>query len=446
MKKRTRIVQTLAVLAAAVFVTAARGESFSRRLSLEECVRIALDRHARMRVATEDVAIAMARKGQAKSAYYPHLDVSAIYTHLDSDPVFHVPPSGVLKEKLTRNDLFNTAAMLKYPLFTGGLIQNLNKQAAAGVAVAESGRAAAKRDVAFQVKQRYFDVLLARGLAALGQRTLAKLQPLLDITEQVYKGGSEKTTRTEFLQTRMLVQSLKSQVLGWRQDAALALEGLKNSMGVPLEESLDIASGSLPLRFPKIGFEQAYQEALQNNPEWRQINKGIEARAAGVGAAKSGYFPKVGLFGMVSHTEDGFGNLGVFNDANQPLFAVGAGVNMPLFDGFLTRHQVREAKGELAKVQAQKELLQQGLPMMIKKALSDLDKSREQAALAQGVLRDADENRDLTQKSYEMDLKVVDDVIKSQLIEALAGAQHVMAVYQYSVAQAELEKVLGRVE
>lgn len=356
----------------------------AQRLSLSDCIQMALDDHPKIDQAREDINIAHARKKQARSGYMPRLDLSAWYVHLNKDPVFVVPPGG-LREQLTKKDIYNFTAFLKQPLFTGGLIKYSNKQAQAGIGVSESGMKATQRDIVFEVKQRYYDAQLAHELHRLAQSTLAKLNTTLGITRELFKEGLGEVTKIDYLKLKMLVESVRSQAVRFEKDSQLALEGLKNSIGMASPERIELADPRLRLKSHGLSADQITNEAQENYPELEMMEQGLAARRAGIKIAQSNYYPKIAAIGMVSHTEDHFGDLGIFNNTNQPMLAIGAALSMPLFDGLLTHHRIQEAKAELAKTRAQKKQLDQGLEAMLAKARSDVDKGRQQAAITRAV-------------------------------------------------------------
>ncbi len=119
------------------------------------------------------------------------------------------------------------------------------------------------------------------------------------------------------------------------------------------------------------------------------------------------------------------------------------GVEIPLFDGFLTRNKVAETRARVARIREEQILLKEGIGLLIKDtflALSAAEKSH-QATL--DAMNAAEENRDLNTRAYQNELVETEKVIRAQLMEALMSAQHFKASYDHLALRSQLNLMVG---
>jgi outer membrane protein len=62
------------------------------------------------------------------------------------------------------------------------------------------------------VKRLYYGAVLARQLHRVGNDTLARMEATLSLTETMYQEGSGKVKKTDYLDNKVMVESLRSAV------------------------------------------------------------------------------------------------------------------------------------------------------------------------------------------------------------------------------------------
>jgi len=130
-------------------------------------------------------------------------------------------------------------------------------------------------------------------------------------------------------------------------------------------------------------------------------------------------------------------------DNNKTGWVVGLGMELPVFDGFLTRHRVAEARARLEQLKEQRFLLREGLGLQIKDLFLSIDAARKAHDATLAAMNAASENRDLNIRAYQNELVETDKVIRAQLTEALMSAQFYKNCYDYATLQSQLTLVVG---
>jgi outer membrane protein TolC len=134
---------------------------------------------------------------------------------------------------------------------------------------------------------------------------------------------------------------------------------------------------------------------------------------------------------------------GLATNKNKNSWAIGIGMNLPLFQGFLTQNRVKEARARLEQLSQQKLLLREGLALQIKQIFLEMLTAQKQQAAAKAALDAATENRELTERAYKEELMETKDVIEAQLTESLMAAQYLKTQYDQVEAAAHLDTFVG---
>ena len=134
---------------------------------------------------------------------------------------------------------------------------------------------------------------------------------------------------------------------------------------------------------------------------------------------------------------------GMSTEVNREGWSVGVGLEFPLFDGFLTRNRVSEAKAREAKINEEKILLQEGIGLMVKDTFLGLSAAQKSYEATLEAMKSAEENRDLNTRAYQNELVETEKVIRAQLVEAVMTAQHLKTRYDHVALQSQLDLIVG---
>ena len=119
-------------------------------------------------------------------------------------------------------------------------------------------------------------------------------------------------------------------------------------------------------------------------------------------------------------------------------------LEIPLFEGFLTRNKVAEALARVSKLKEEKLLLQEGIGLQVRELFLGLDAASKTYQAANRAMVAARENRDLTSRAYQSELVETEKVIRAQLFEALMTAQYLKARYDLVAIESQISLVVGK--
>jgi outer membrane protein TolC len=467
-------------------------------LSLEQCLQTALQNNHRRPISQFAVALAEAQHREALAGYWPQVSAKAGYQRL-SDPLnfifpaenMQVPaqsvsvPGGTMTVTIPANafmpgfpansiqmpvnfpgQTYKTAAQtfaipeqnvkvldrdvaigslnMAWLLWDGGMRKGLREQAAANVAMMRVEARRTDLEIADSVTRMYWGAVLSRQLRQIGQETLARMETTERLTETMYKESAGKVTRSDYLDSAVMVETMRSILAGLEKNEAMSQAALANTMGFAWNVSVQPSVQEIPFAPAVRNLEGLVAESYQFNPDWEKLAQGLRAIQGAVTTARSAHYPKLALTGELHRWwNDGY-TAGMASDQNRRGWTAGVGLEIPVFDGFLASNQVGEALARLHQLKETRFLLQDGIALQIKDLVLGLEAAAKSGEASLAAMQSAQENRELNMRAYQAELVETEKVIRAQLMEALMSAQHWKARYDYAALRSQLNLAVGK--
>jgi outer membrane protein len=405
----------------------------SERLTLRDCINIAIKNQPTIIAARENVNAGQGRVIQARSPYLPQVSASTGYVESHS-------LGGALGDTITKS--YSTSLSLNQMLYDFG--RSGNTLAAARLSMSSSERDADRvvNDVILNVKQSYYALLAARKLMLVAEKTLDQAESHLRQAEAFFRVGSKP--RFDVTRAEVEVNDAKLGIINAKNSLRIRTIGLYNAMGIDPKNEIDVEDVlSTPVAIPAI--EQALEESVNCRPEMLKINADIEAAKATVKADESDYLPSLSANGAYNWAH-GTAEMGVFRGDIQNSWNAGITLSMPLFDGGITRGKVSEARANLRALEAQRDTLKQSVRIELHQAYADIESATARIAVMESSLKNARDNLQLAQGRYEAGVGVYIEVTDAQVASVNAETNYVQALYDYQLAAARLFKAMGKME
>jgi outer membrane protein TolC len=268
------------------------------------------------------------------------------------------------------------------------------------------------------------------------------MEATLNLTERMYKEGSGKVKKTDFLDNKVMVETLRAMVAQLEKNEELAQAALANTMGLSWNTSIKPADKELPYTPCAENLDKLVSTAYQFSPDWAKVEAGIRAAEGATRTERSGYYPKLAVTGELHEWWNNY-DAGIATDANKQGWTVGVGLQIPIFNGFLTKNKIAEARARVDQTREEQFLLKEGLGLEIKDLFLSLEAAQKSYQATLDAMTAAQENRDLNTRAYQDELVETEKVIRAQLVEALMCAQHYKTRYDHLALQSQLTLVVG---
>lgn len=407
-------------------------------LTLERSVEIALRRQPSILAAQGNVDVYYARKGQAEAGYYPQVNADAGYSRIKPvrGSVTSVNAGPVTSVNAGSSNSFDqysadvTASQMIFDFWKTGTqvkIQKLSMDAA------RSDLLNTEEQVILNVKQAYYQVLKAKRNLDVAGETVKQFQQHLEQAKAFYEVG----TKPKFDVTKAEVDLGNAQLnlISVRNSLKIAKVILSNALGVPEAPEYQIED-NLSFSQYSVGLQEAIDKAYENRPELKSIFFKKKASEESVSLAKKGYFPVLSGNAGYSWTGERFQNGG---DG----WSAGLTLSIPIFSGFLTKHQVSEARANLLVLTANEETLRQSVLLEVQQSFLNLTEAEERISVTELTVKQAQENSEIANGRYAAGVGNPIEVTDADVLLSNARTAYNQALYDYKVARASLEKAMG---
>jgi outer membrane protein TolC len=207
-------------------------------------------------------------------------------------------------------------------------------------------------------------------------------------------------------------------------------------MGVAQDREYDL-NGTLEVKQGAPDLAALSGNALSERPDLRALELNRKNAETSVSQARTDYVPSLNLMGQVDWNSDRFGG----NDAKS--WAVMAVLQWNLFDGLVTRSNVRQAAAAADRTRAMEQQMRSAVQLQVQQAYYALQASQDRIETTSSSVQEAEEGMRIVQKRYEVGMTTLVDVLgaESALIRARTNA--LQALYDNNLADAELQLAAG---
>jgi outer membrane protein TolC len=354
--------------------------------------------------------------------------------------IFPIPAQNV---KLADPTNFEASADLTWLLFDGGMRKGYRQQSQGAVEAAQAESRRTDLEITDSVARLYWGAVLARQLRQVGEDTLARMEVTLELTQAMYQNGAGKVNKTDYLENQVIVETIRSMVAELVKNQSLAEAALAYTMGLEWNATVRPSAEEVPHRAYDGKLEDLVASAYEFNPDWARIEAGLKALQGAVITARSDYFPKVAFTGGLHRWWNGY-SAGIATADNKEGWTIGVGVEIPLFNGFLTQNKVAEALARVSKLKEEKFLLREGIGLQLRELFLSMEAAGKTYQAAEKAMVSARDDRELTTRAYESELVETEKVIRAQLLEALMTAQYEKARYDLMAIESQVSVVVGK--
>ncbi len=412
------------------------------RYSLEDCIGLALERNRRITAAGYDIEAAEGQLTEAKALFWPVMEYNYRVAPVpkDLDNAFN----DFFRGNVTLFNSFHVG--IAAPITTFGRLNTAKKMAERGVEAAQVKRRSTQYDTVFQVKRIYFGLQLARETERILEDAISKMSN--KIAEEDEKEIKDLDP-FDVIQLKVFRNELERRLAETKENAALALEGLKIQLDLDPNAEIELDSYSLKPLLHKLDEEKEYIEmAMEHQPESKLLDIGVDVKQKQYKLEKLKLAPKagVGFFADVGRTVGEVTGPNFTDDYTNPFNYTRAGVGMQL-SGDLDFHgatgRIRKARAEYYKATYERHIARRGLGLEMKKAYQlaqrlkdDVGRANEAQSLAQQMTFLSKLNIDTgigDESKYADALKLV----------LLTRGQYFKTVFDFNVALADLERKIG---
>ena len=424
-----------------------------RPLSLDEAIAAGLEASPTLHASRAKVDASSARAREVAAARLPALKLGASYTRLSEIPPFEVtlpifPQPIVVSQNYFSNWTMRLTA--QQPLFTGFRLQASTESARMLEASAGWDLTKDRSEFVFAVKSAYWGLARARELEAVVADTIVQVQEHLKDVRAFFDQGL--LTRNEVLRAELQLSQTELLRIDARNAAEIARTSLNTLVGLPVETDVELTSSAesaasqAPADIGQVDDEAGrslLDTALAARPELKASEFRIKASEAGLKAARSGWYPQVSLAGNYYYLRPNPRILPAL-DRFRATWDVGVSVSFDLWNWGQTRSQAEQAKAQLAQARDARKLLEDQAVLDVTQSRLALVQARDKIKVAAQAVGQAEENLRMVRERFREGVALNTDVLDAEVFLLQARTSRTQAAMDLALAQARLEKALGK--
>jgi outer membrane protein len=422
------------------------------RVTLSDALRLGRQYYPAQVLAQQNIRVANMGVMQALGAWLPSLSGSGSATRNSAQRVNQF--GGVQTSSLTDNSSFGLSANLN--LFTG-FLRGANRRAANATMDLDQA-ALLQQDYAtdLNTKQAFFNSLATTELVGVAQANLARSDQQLKLTSEKLRLGA--TTRSASLSASVDYGNAEVQLIQANANALTAQANLARAIGA---EGLvaPVPDTALEVRLTSLDSAALRRDAEATAPAVVQAVAGVAATRALLTASHAQYYPTLS-FGA-SQTWSGAqlpwnaAPLNAIFDSTGAIIGYSRGnrytgtwslrltLAVPIFNGFVREANIVNADANAVEAQAKLRDARLGLDANLTQTLTALDAAGAQIDVARTTVASAQESLRMQRERYRLGASTIVDLLTAETTLNQAETGLVQARYNYLIARATLEALVG---
>ena len=331
---------------------------------------------------------------------------------------------------------YNAGLTARYDLFRGGQRFSELDRAAADLSAARARREDQRFNVNFQTKNFFFQALRQEELLTVALRRIEQATQSLEMTRTQQQVGAGTVSDT--LRARLEFINSRQAVLNAQVQTRAARFALGRQVGIA-EPVIPVAPVDLEPRPLRLSEREILEVAENLAPSVQAAVATFAAAREAYSSSKSAYIPSLSLSSGYnwSNQEASF-------SGGSTSWNLNFNLSYPIFNGFSREASIVRAEYSTRVARLQEDDARLASRQETDAALRTLETSELAIDIAGEAVAVADEDLRVTRERYRLSVAIILDVVTSQIASDQARLDLVNARYDYILARAQLEAILGR--
>ena len=412
-------------------------------LTLEEAMQRARASSPAARAAAAAVAEAGERVREARSGFFPRVDVTES-AQRGNQPVFVF--SSLLSQRRFSEANFaipelnhpdavtntRTAISLEQPVFDAGQTWLAVQAASIGRELAGAERDRTGHDLAVAAAQAYVRVLQLEAAVRASDAAVAAADG--DLRRARDRRDAGVVTEADVLAVEVHLADMRQRQIAATGDLTVARIRLAEAVGLPLDQPVALVR-PLASAAPEPGVDDT--PPLEARPERRQAELREQLADNARRAARASFLPRLGV-------QAGWEFDGATFASQQSGWVAGVQLQLNLFRGFADAARLAAARHAQVRASAERERVERALDVEVRAARAQLAAARAREDAGRAALAQARESQRILRDRYEGGLATVTDVLRAAEAVLDAESRATAAALDVIVQGVALDRALGR--
>ncbi len=300
-----------------------------------------------------------------------------------------------------------------------------------------------RQNLVFQVTQAYYEVLKAQELVKVDRQNLDRSRENRERVEAYVEAGIQIEADIATAQVREANSELA--LLNDQNQLDIALANLPRIMGLNPATRIRVVENEEPkneVEIVDISLDEAINRAIKARSEFMVVKSNIKQTEYALRLTQLNRYPK--LNAQYNHDF----NLDDYFDDSEDLghlryWRFAATLDFPIFDGGVTKRRVDEIELQLDRAREDLEDLKRSVALEVQQAYLNLIRAAKSVEISDAQVRDARLSLNVIRERFIQELAILIELLDAQTVFASALTSQVRIFYDYQIARASLQKVLG---
>ena len=406
------------------------------RVTLQDAVRIALSDNPTIKVAGQEIQLKKEARREAYAGLFPEASLVGSYSRAIKKQSFAM--MGEVIEVGTDNT-YSGGLSVSLPVFAPALYKSISLTETDVNLAVEKSRAS-RLDMVNQVTKAFFQLLLAQDSYEVLLKSYKQSEDNYNVVKAKYEQGA--VSEYDKISADVQMRSLKPTVVSARNGVNLANLQLKVLMGMEADVKVAV-EGNLKDYEMSMFTRQAMPrpDNLTNNSTLKQLELNALQLKQTLKLQYTNFMPTLSASFQYMYTSmnDNF----KFKEYDwRPYSTIGLNLSIPLFKGS-NFTQLKQTRIQMKQLEENRINTERQLTMQATGYLDNMAASTEQVVSNKEAVFQAEKGRTIAEKRYEVGKGTILELNSSEVALTEAQLTYNQSIYDYLVAKADLDLVLG---
>ncbi len=410
-------------------------------LTLDRALEIALSDNPTIKVAEEEIALKKVSGKEAWQSLLPEASITGSMSHTITAPQFSIGDQTVKMGKDKANTVTG-ALNISLPLFAPAVYRAMSMTKTDIELAVEKSRAS-KQDLVNQVTKAYYQLMLTQDSYDVLQKSYKLAEDNYNIVNAKYQQGA--VSEFDKISAEVQMRSVKPSVISAANAVTLSKLQLKVLMGVTAD--LDIKIDDSLAAYENAVFanqlDNAVHEGLVNNTTMKQLELNRLMLQKNIKSLRTNFIPTLGLGYSYQYQSMNNDSWNVFNYNYGSSSSLVFNLSIPLYKAS-NFTKLKSNRIQMRQLDQNRIDTERKLNMQITSYQDNMAASSEQVSSNKENVMQAEKAVQIAGKRYEVGKGTVLELNTSQVQLTEAELTYNQSIYDYLVAKADLDQVLGR--
>ena len=409
-------------------------------LTLDKALEIALDENPTIKVAAEEIALKKVASKEAWQSLLPEASLNGSLDHTIkaaemklNDMSFKMGQDGT--------NTANAGLSINLPLFAPAVYRAMSMTKTDIELAVEKSRAS-ELDLINQVTKAYYQLMLAQDSYEVLQGSYKLAEDNFNVVNAKYQQGA--VSEFDKISAEVQMRSIKPNVISAANAVTLAKLQLKVLMGITAD--VDIKTDDNLTNYESMLFANQLKEedmSLENNTTMKQFELNMKLLEKNVKSLKTNFMPTLSMSFSYQYQSLYNPNINFFDYTWSNSSSLMFNLSIPLYRAS-NFTKVKSARIQMRQLDWNRIDTERKLNMQVVSYRNNMTASSEQVVSNKENVMQAEKAVQIAGKRYEVGKGTVLELNSSQVSLTQAQLTYNQSIYDYLVAKAYLDQVLGK--